>query len=95
LSAAPAPPTLPTPAPDGRGVGGAQTSGAWSRLTALTEREREVLRLVAAGKRNREVAATLVLSERTVAHHLTAVYAKLGVSSRTAAAALAHQAGLV
>jgi DNA-binding CsgD family transcriptional regulator len=55
----------------------------------LTAREQEVLRLVAAGKSNREIAAALVLSEHTVARHLQNIFAKLGVSSRTAASAVA------
>ena len=53
----------------------------------LTAREQEVLGLVAAGKSNREIAADLVLSEHTVARHLQNIFAKLGVSSRTAASA--------
>ncbi len=61
----------------------------------LTARELEVLRLVAAGKTNREIAATLVISEHTVARHLQNVYAKLGVSSRTAASAFAFRQHLV
>ena len=63
-------------------------------LGRLSERELVVLRLVAAGKSNREIAAGLVLSERTVAHHLTSIFNKLGVRSRTAAAALALRAGV-
>ena len=55
----------------------------------LTAREQEVLRLVAGGKSNREIASELVLSEHTVARHLQNIFAKLGVSSRTAASALA------
>jgi DNA-binding CsgD family transcriptional regulator len=55
----------------------------------LTAREQEVLGLVAAGKSNREIAAELVLSEHTVARHLQNIFAKLGVSSRTAASAFA------
>jgi DNA-binding CsgD family transcriptional regulator len=49
---------------------------------ALTSREREIAELVAAGRTNREVAAQLVLSERTIEAHLRNVYAKLGVRSR-------------
>jgi DNA-binding NarL/FixJ family response regulator len=61
----------------------------------LTARELEVLRLVSAGRSNREVAATLVLSEHTVARHLQNIFAKLGVSSRTAATAFAFAHDLV
>jgi DNA-binding CsgD family transcriptional regulator len=60
----------------------------------LTAREAEVLRLVAAGKTDRQIAAALVLSEATVGRHLANVYAKLGVSSRAAATAFALRAGL-
>ncbi|OSC38738.1 helix-turn-helix transcriptional regulator [Mycobacterium decipiens] len=62
---------------------------------ALTTREGEVLRLVAAGKTNREVAAQLVLSEHTVARHLQNIFAKLGLSSRAAATAYAYEHHLV
>jgi DNA-binding NarL/FixJ family response regulator len=61
----------------------------------LTERELEVLGLVAAGKSNRAIAATLVISEHTVARHLQNIFRKLGVSSRTAASAFAYEHGLV
>jgi DNA-binding CsgD family transcriptional regulator len=61
----------------------------------LSAREREVLRLVATGRSNREIASALVLSEHTVARHLQNIYAKLGVSSRTAAGAFAHEHDLV
>jgi DNA-binding CsgD family transcriptional regulator len=61
----------------------------------LTARELEVLRLVAAGKTNREIASALVISERTVARHLQNIYAKLRVSSRTAASAFAFEHELV
>jgi DNA-binding NarL/FixJ family response regulator len=61
----------------------------------LTERELEVLRLVAAGNSNRDIAATLVISERTVARHLQNIFAKLRVSSRTAASAFAFEHDLV
>ena len=60
----------------------------------LTERQAEVLRLVAAGKRNREIAESLVISEHTVARHLQDIYAKLGVSSRAAATAFAIERGI-
>jgi DNA-binding CsgD family transcriptional regulator len=61
----------------------------------LTARELEVLRLVAAGKTNREIAATLVVSEHTVARHVQNIFAKLRVSSRTAATAFAFEHDLV
>ncbi|MFP3990271.1 LuxR C-terminal-related transcriptional regulator [Streptomyces sp. E11-3] len=61
----------------------------------LTAREAQVLRLVAGGATNREVAATLVISEKTVARHLSNMFAKLGVSSRSAATAYAYEHGLV
>jgi predicted ATPase/DNA-binding CsgD family transcriptional regulator len=60
----------------------------------LSAREAEVLRLVADGKTNRQISEVLVLSERTVAKHLDHVFAKLGVSSRAAAAAFAVRSGL-
>jgi DNA-binding CsgD family transcriptional regulator len=61
----------------------------------LSQRELEVLRLVAAGKSNREIASALVISEHTVARHLQNIFAKLGLSSRTAAAAFAFENDLV
>ncbi len=57
----------------------------------LTPREIEVLRLVASGRSNSEIAAALVISEHTVARHLQNIFGKLGVSSRTAAAAYAFE----
>jgi DNA-binding CsgD family transcriptional regulator len=62
--------------------------GTHDRLTA---REIEVLRLVASGKSNSEIAAALVISDHTVARHLQNIFGKLGVSSRTAAAAYAFE----
>jgi DNA-binding NarL/FixJ family response regulator len=61
----------------------------------LSDRELQVLRLVAAGKSNREIASELVISEHTVARHLQNIFAKLGISSRTAATAFAFENGLV
>jgi len=57
----------------------------------LTPRELQVLRLVAAGKSNREIASALVISEHTVARHVQNIFGKLDVSSRTAAGAFAHE----
>ena len=60
----------------------------------LTARELEVLRLLAAGKTNRDIAVELVISEHTVARHLQNMYAKLGVTSRSGATAFAFEHGL-
>ena len=57
----------------------------------LTPREVEVLRLVATGATNREVADTLVISEKTVARHLSNMFTKLGIASRAAATAWAYE----
>jgi DNA-binding CsgD family transcriptional regulator len=61
----------------------------------LTARELEVLRLVAAGKTNRTIAADLFLSEKTVARHVSNIFVKLRVSSRAAATAYAYEHDLV
>jgi DNA-binding CsgD family transcriptional regulator len=61
----------------------------------LTQRELEVLRLLSAGDTNKQIAARLVLSVRTVDRHVSNIYTKLGVSSRAAATGYAHQHGLV
>jgi ATP/maltotriose-dependent transcriptional regulator MalT len=66
-----------------------------SRPSGLTEREVEVLRLVARGCTNREIAEVLVLSEHTVRRHMQNVFGRLGVSSRAAAVAFALQHDLV
>jgi ATP/maltotriose-dependent transcriptional regulator MalT len=61
----------------------------------LSRRELEVLRLVAAGNSNREIAAALVISEHTVARHVHNIFAKVGVSSRAGATAFAFAHDLV
>jgi DNA-binding NarL/FixJ family response regulator len=61
----------------------------------LTGREIEVLALVAAGKTNRQIAGELVISEKTVARHLSNIFVKVGVASRAAATAYAFQHDLV
>jgi len=61
----------------------------------LTPREAEVLVGIATGASNRDVAAALAISDATVRRHLANIYAKLGVGSRTAAAAWAHEHGMV
>ena len=62
--------------------------------TDLTPRELEVLRLVAAGRTDRAIATELSISPRTVGGHVTNILGKLGVESRTAAAAYAVRHGL-
>ena len=64
--------------------------GGRTRKEGLTAAERRVAALVAEGRTNREVAAALFLGERTVASHLTHIYAKLGVRSRTELARRLH-----
>ncbi len=61
----------------------------------LTAREVEVLRLVSAGKTNRAIADELVISEKTVARHVSNIFTKLGLSSRSAATSYAYQHDLV
>ena len=80
--------------PDLRRIGAA-TSALPRDPHGLTERELEVLRLVAAGKTNREIAVELVLSERTVDRHVSNILTKLRVSSRAAATAAAFQRALL
>jgi DNA-binding CsgD family transcriptional regulator len=64
-------------------------------IGTLSEREAQVLRLLAAGKTNRDIGEALFISEKTVARHVSNIFDKLGVSSRTAAAALAYQRNLI
>jgi ATP/maltotriose-dependent transcriptional regulator MalT len=73
----------------------ARISTAAAAPHGLSERELEVLRLVASGKSNREIASALVISEHTVARHLQNIYAKIGLSSRAAATAFAFEHELV
>lgn len=61
----------------------------------LTEREREVLALVAAGRSNGQIASALYISPKTASVHVSNILTKLGVSGRVAAAGVAHRLGLV
>ena len=65
------------------------------RAEELTPREEAVLALLARGKQNKEIAAELDISERTVKFHLSAIYGKLGAGNRTEAVTIALQQGLV
>jgi LuxR family transcriptional regulator, maltose regulon positive regulatory protein len=77
---------IATPAPSMRVVSRRRGDGG------LTGRERQVLRLIAEGRSNDEIAAELVLSVRTVEHHVASIYTKIGASGRTARAAAAAYA---
>jgi DNA-binding NarL/FixJ family response regulator len=67
---------------------------ARQRVAALTEREREVLRLVAGGLSNAQIARLLHVVEGTVKAHVSSILASLSVPNRAAAAVVAHEAGL-
>jgi DNA-binding CsgD family transcriptional regulator len=82
-------------APDIARVDALTGKGAAGAAHGLSPRELEVLRLVATGKSNREIAAVLVISEHTVARHVQNIFTKLGVPSRTAAGAFAFEHDLV
>jgi DNA-binding CsgD family transcriptional regulator len=90
----------PVAAPSGAGPRGPATREAAARHArqrppgGLTAREAEVLRLVATGKTDRQIAAELVISEETVGRHLANLYPKLGVATRAAATAAALRLGL-
>jgi DNA-binding CsgD family transcriptional regulator len=73
----------------------AQRSPGLRPPAGLTAREVEVLTCLAAGRTNREIAAALVISEKTVGRHLSNIFTKLGLTSRTAATAYAHEHGLM
>jgi ATP/maltotriose-dependent transcriptional regulator MalT len=75
--------------------GRAQSTEGAAYPDGLTGREVEVLRLVASGATNREIAAELVISEKTVARHLSNIFGKIAVPSRAAATAYAYEKHLV
>jgi predicted ATPase/DNA-binding CsgD family transcriptional regulator len=82
--------TADEPSTPGRG----EPTLSSNSFAGLTRRELEVLRLVALAQSNREIATGLVLSEKTVERHLSHIFEKLRVSSRTAAARMAVEAGI-
>jgi LuxR family maltose regulon positive regulatory protein len=82
--------TAPTVAPAPRGPDANEAP-----VTPLTTREQEILRLIAAGLRNQEIADTLSISAATVKRHIANAYGKLGVTHRTEALALAAKLKLL
>jgi DNA-binding CsgD family transcriptional regulator len=74
--------------------GGAHGADASALLAGLTSREREVLRLIAAGRSNREIASVLFIAPKTASVHVSNILGKLGAASRTEAAAIAYREGL-
>jgi ATP/maltotriose-dependent transcriptional regulator MalT len=81
--------------PDLRRVEALSRKAGDATAGSLTTRELQVLRLVASGKTNREIAATLVISHHTVRRHLQNIFTKLNVPSRAAATAFAFQRDLI
>jgi len=79
----------------GRPVPGATTNSAAAQESVLSARELEVLRLVAAGSTNSEIARKLWVTEQTVKFHLSNIYRKLEVGNRTEASHYAHVNGLL
>ncbi|MCS6777604.1 MAG: response regulator transcription factor [Chloroherpetonaceae bacterium] len=73
----------------------AQRAADITMFAELTDREREVLKELAQGKRNREIAEALFISEKTVKNHISSILMKLQVNDRTEAALLAARSGLI
>ena len=94
LGAAPLAESGRHPGPAGRPARG-RGSGRRAGADLLTAREREVLRLVAEGHSNSRIAERLFISPKTASVHVSRIIAKLGVTNRVEAAALAHRLGLL
>jgi DNA-binding NarL/FixJ family response regulator len=89
--------SVPSRAGAGPRSGAGPQSGAGplaSPLAGLTAREHEVLRLLAAGRSNKEIAAELFIAPKTASVHVSNILGKLGAASRTEAAAVAHRNGV-
>ena len=76
------------------GNGGAGGAAASDPVAGLTDREVEVLRLLATGLSNKEIGAELFIAAKTASVHVSNILAKLGAASRTEAAAIAHSRGV-
>jgi len=74
-------------------IAASHSAGA-ARVPGLSERETEILGLIARGRTNAQIARDLVLSDKTVRNHITSIFAKLGVSDREQARARARELGL-
>ena len=73
---------------------GPRTSPAATDTIGLTDREREVIPLVAAGRSNQQIADALFITRKTASVHVSNILGKLGVANRVEAAAVAHRLGL-
>jgi DNA-binding CsgD family transcriptional regulator len=84
----------PGPATGSAATGGAVPAAGAYLTESLTERERDVLRLLARGQSNRQIGTELFISPKTASVHVSNILAKLAVTNRTEAAAVAHREGL-